>query len=177
DNIAAVGGNPDNVTVFGQSAGSSLINILMLSPQAEGLFHAVITQSGSPFNHDEWDIDSKGTQEKCMKYMESVGITTEEDLYNAPAEQFLENPDDYARAEFCPYVDGHLIPDRLEHLFLKGQFHVVLVILGFTLVEASSLVNGGVAHGSRSMTPKDSFGRTVDIKYPILEHNKFIGKK
>lgn len=177
NNISEFGGNPNNVTVFGQSAGSSLINILMLSPQAEGLFHAVITQSGSPFNHDEWDIDTKGTEEKCAKYMETVGIKTEEDLYNAPAEQFLENPDDYARAEFCPYVDGYLIPDRLEQLFLKGKFHDVPVILGCTMDEASSLVNGGDAHGSRSMTTKESFGKTVDIKYPIPEHNKFIWEK
>ncbi len=177
NNIAEFGGNPDNVTVFGQSAGSSLINILMLSPQAEGLFHAAITQSGSPFNHDEWDIDIKGTEEKCMNYLATVGITSEEDLYNATAEQFLENPDGYARAEFCPYVDGYLIPDRLEKLFLEGKFHDVPVILGCTADEASSLVNGGDAHGSQTMTTKESFGKTIDIKYPNPEHNKFIWEK
>lgn len=109
--------------------------------------------------------------------MESVGIINEEDLYNAPAEQFLENSDDYARAEFCPYVDGHLIPDRLEQLFLKGQFHDIPVIIGCTMDEASSLVNGGDAHGSRSMTTKETFEETVDTKYPIPEHNQFIKGK
>lgn len=177
NNISNFGGNPDNVTVFGQSAGSSLINILLIAPQAKDLFHAVITQSGSPFNHDEWDIDIDGTAEKCRKYMESVGIMDEHDLYNAPAEQFLKDQDNYARAEFCPFVDGDIILERLEQRFLKGEIHDVPVMLGCTQDEASSLVNGGDAHGGRSKTTKESFGRTIEIKYPIKEHSDFIWEK
>jgi len=49
ENIAAFGGNPDNVTIFGQSAGSVAANFLMMSPLAKGLFHRVIGESGGAF--------------------------------------------------------------------------------------------------------------------------------
>jgi para-nitrobenzyl esterase len=47
DNISKVGGNPANVTIFGQSAGAVDVNVLMTSPQAKGLFHKVIAESGT----------------------------------------------------------------------------------------------------------------------------------
>lgn len=176
-NIAAFGGNPDNVTIFGQSAGSSLVNLLMISPPAKGLFHAVITQSGSPFNHDEWDIDTKGAYEKCERFLKKIGIDSWKELYSVSAEYLVKNQVEYALAEFCPYVDGDLLRERLEPAFLKGQFVDVPVMLGCTRDEAFSLVNGGDAHGSQRQTTKEDFLKTVNTKYPIAEHKEFIINK
>jgi len=48
DNIARFGGDPDNVTIFGESAGSQDVSLLLAAPQAQGLFHKAIMQSGTP---------------------------------------------------------------------------------------------------------------------------------
>ena len=168
DNIENFGGNPDNVTLFGVSAGSSAINVLLTCPEAEGLFQAAITQSGSPFNHDEWDIDELQEQERCKKYLDSVGID-DEDLFTATVDQLLSKPDEYEASEFCPYVDNRLIPDRLEKSFLKGNIHDIPIILGCTADEASILL------GERDKVGKERFDKTVNTKYP--NHKKFIYEK
>lgn len=54
NNIASFGGNPDNVTIFGESAGGRNVFSLMASPLAQGLFHQVIAQSGSPATSPLW---------------------------------------------------------------------------------------------------------------------------
>lgn len=157
-NISEFGGDPGNVTLFGVSAGSSAINVLMTCPQAKGLFHAAISESGSPFDHDEWDITEKQEIAKCDKFMETIGMS-QEDLFTAPVERFLENADAYEFSEFCPYVDGDLFPQRLEPAFLKGDVMDIPVMLGCTSDEAFILL------GPREKVTKERFDRTVQMKY------------
>src|SRR6185312_7529232 len=49
-NIAAFGGDPDNITIFGESAGGGAVDDLMIAPSARGLFHKAIVESGGPIN-------------------------------------------------------------------------------------------------------------------------------
>lgn len=70
-NISAFGGDPNNVTIFGSSSGGSIVNFMMLSPMATGLFHKAIMQSASVLNN--WSL-SKNPSLAVMKLAKILGI-------------------------------------------------------------------------------------------------------
>ncbi|EHA97934.1 Liver carboxylesterase B-1, partial [Heterocephalus glaber] len=67
DNIANFGGNPDSVTIFGESAGGECVSVLLLSPLAKNLFHRAISQSGV--------VLTTGLFSKNIKPVAKVGLT------------------------------------------------------------------------------------------------------
>ncbi len=160
DNIAAFGGDPQNVTIQGESAGSAAVNTLLVCPQAKGLFHRAISQSFSPFNHDEWAHTREEMEQRTQAYLKTIGIDTLEQAYTAPAESLLGRQADYMAAEFSPYVDGDLLPEPLEQAFLLGHVHDVPVLLGCTANEATVLI------GDRHQVTRASIDATFTRKYP-----------
>ena len=82
DNISAFGGDPDNVTIFGESGGGGKVGTLMCMPQAKGLFHKAIIQSGTILNVNTKEI----TQPLGLAVLEELGIATEdaEQVKNVP---------------------------------------------------------------------------------------------
>ncbi|CAB0037398.1 unnamed protein product [Trichogramma brassicae] len=75
DNIASFGGDPENVTIFGESAGGASVHYLSISPMAKGLFHKVISQSGVIFN--PWARMPANSARKCVyKLCDKLGIST-----------------------------------------------------------------------------------------------------
>lgn len=73
DNIHNFSGDPNNITIFGNSAGSASVHYLINSPLAKGLFHKAIMQSGSVFNH--W---AKGYHKK-EQYAQALNLKTTEE--------------------------------------------------------------------------------------------------
>ena len=74
DNIAAFGGDPSNVTIFGESGGGGKVGTLMCMPGAKGLFHKAIIQSGTLLNGNQ----AEKTRALGLKTLEKLGITPEE---------------------------------------------------------------------------------------------------
>ena len=160
-NIAAFHGDPDNVTIDGESAGSAAVNTLLVCPAAKGLFHRAISQSFSPFNHDEWAHDQQSLQQQSQVYLRSIGIESEEQLFNAPSQALLgSDPITYRAVEYSPYVDGFLLPEHLEQAFLRGHIHDVPVLLGCTADEATALI------GDPTKVSPETFMATLKRKYP-----------
>ncbi len=113
DNIEAFGGDPDQVTIFGESAGGMSVGTLLGMPRAEGLYHRAIVESGG----SSFALPSTRATATAREVLELAGVTTVEALEVVPAETILAAQGELlkrgARTDlaFQPVVDGNLVPE------------------------------------------------------------------
>ena len=149
-NIAAFGGNPDNVTIFGFSAGGVSVHSMLASPQARGLFHKAIVESGGsrdsvltarPMREDGVDpnypvsAETIGTQFASSMGIEGTdqaalaklrGLSADEVLRGAPAQPGANAPS----YETTPILDGKLITETAETAYKARRQPRVPLMLG-----------------------------------------------
>lgn len=127
-NIQRFGGDPQNVTIAGQSAGSMSVNALVGSPLAKGLFNKAIAHSGAMFNYEggRGSLNKAVAEKSGEDFMLKVGAKNLEDLRNMPADSLLK-----AGGAFWPYKEDYVIPVDFDETFKNGQANQIQLMTGW----------------------------------------------
>lgn len=148
-NIGAFGGDPDNVTIFGESAGASAVCLLMVMPQARGLFHKAISESAAWMNGPFSNLkESWYGHVPAEQFGEKLGTDIAALRAKSTAEimKLIGPPDMGGKAgergeTYMPVVDGWALPDDPARLFASGKFQSVALIAG-TNADEGTLLGG-----------------------------------
>jgi len=139
-NIEQFGGDPDKVTIFGESAGGIAVSMLCASPLAKGLFHGAISQSGGSFGPPR-PTSFPGENMKRLVDAEKGGLAYQESAGVSSIAELRElEPADFPaiRGLAWPIIDGYVIPDDQYKLYEAGQFNDTPILVGYNSDEGAS---------------------------------------
>ena len=142
ENIAAFGGDPDNVTIFGQSAGGGSVSILPVMKEANRYFQKVIAQSGSTTL--AFPVGCEAAQGKTKALLEYTGCKTMDDIM-ALSEEALQDAYVNAVGKFtsCPYYGTEVLPEAPIELYKKGYAKHISILAGSTADEMRLFMGEG----------------------------------
>lgn len=163
-NVAAFGGDPEKITIGGQSAGSMCVNALVASPLANGLFRGAIAQSGVLINNN-FTRNQVAARKLGSQLLSALEAKSLEEARAIPADRILDAANKLPFRSFTPYVDGYLLPSAPGNIIEKGAHNKVPLLIGWVNRDGDLLQPGKLS--------ADSFKQSVNSRYPA-HSNEFL---
>ncbi len=138
ENIAAFGGDPEKVTIFGQSGGGDKTKTMVVTPLTKGLVTRAIMQSGGGLSGKNNARTMEEVEEFGVKFFEYMGFKNLEEARAADPQALTEGLIAYTKGDKAasrvlgPCIDGYLLPKNPNEMFLKGEFPDLDYMVGCT---------------------------------------------